>query len=356
MTPDPADKPPFPRWLIRMDPALAAWETNALYEAFRRHRLRRPPRFLHRALVLMGSALLACAALIGGYMAFFTSFEDSDMMMLLPPFLVAAYAGLLMALLPQAYPFFRRHPKEGREKLSTWVAGAFNISSVSRQATHDLWLAGATGREIAEAIQLEMREVGWRTQTVAAVLGFLLVVLFGFVRLPMPGFGSIGAAVGSILHVATVLLAAALAARCLFTSSRVNSPKALQARKIAWLRHVAVRRMILLIVLFLIAYFALLVVIGLSAIGFKFLGMASLFAFAWETLSTPSALGIAWRLGFILLWWMFWRELERVMGRYHAKLVRDLDTMFPVLVARVVEKDADVPDWKPLKAGMRYGG
>lgn len=139
----------FPNWLRKLDPLLAAEDTNHLFQAFRARRLEYGPKGWRRYFSkshLKGSllpALIGTAIVLTGIIAFFT--------------LGCCALLFIMAVAPLIYrKISKRRITEAF--LPMRLAGVFHQGGFHEQAAIDIWLTGASGQEVAEAIYLERRE------------------------------------------------------------------------------------------------------------------------------------------------------------------------------------------------------
>lgn len=167
----------FPEWVKRLDPLLQGEETNTPYRLFRARRLS-SRGFVHHG-TLLPRVVEAVGPLFNGVWAF----VRGSLSVLLPLLVlvilllngrvVAFFVGLGVWVL-----FWDRIIREGRTVLSPLLRALghrkhsdtrmpFRVSDVYNpvryweRAAVDLWLAGARGGEIAEALYLEHRERTW---------------------------------------------------------------------------------------------------------------------------------------------------------------------------------------------------
>jgi len=167
-----ADPPPtFPIWLKDIVPALRAEHANGVYIAFHRRRCfhSRPGWLTGKAgpgatLPLFGLVLLL---LFGNWLGLF------------PTLLLLVAAGCAVAL-------HRRLSTGTREDVPglrhRWVADLFNPQGIPSQAAMELWLAGVSGAEVAEAMFLEFYERDMRILRIgphmfAAVIAGMIYLL-----------------------------------------------------------------------------------------------------------------------------------------------------------------------------------
>lgn len=143
-------RPAFPRWLRRIDPLLAAEDTNTLYQAFRERRQRR-------------SWMARIADARSEFMI--VGFATGGLVLLV--YVLARFGCLacLAALVPiiafLAIASATRHRRIQSRRLPNSVSGVFSLRGFHEQAAIDLWLTGSGGREIVEAIYLEQRQANW---------------------------------------------------------------------------------------------------------------------------------------------------------------------------------------------------
>jgi len=163
-------KSAFPAWLKRIDPILETEETNSVYQAFRgrreRHRwnhaLRRVPAA--GALVLIGILLILANENFGRSI----SFE-------LQALLLAVGLGLALY-----YSRIRISRRPFRVRSATYpirVSDVFTETAWQEQPAMDLWMTGARGQDIAEAMYLERRERWLSDAVVPTVMVFLLGII-----------------------------------------------------------------------------------------------------------------------------------------------------------------------------------
>lgn len=134
-------KPRFPDWMRRLDPHLACEDHNAVHEAFRllgRSR-RLGTRFRGRDLVYLAGGIMM--VLVTVFLFFF----------------IGCCALLLPALVWLPIAHVRSQSKITGGAFPRSVGAVFSPTGFHEQGAVDLWLSGARGRDILEAIYLESR-------------------------------------------------------------------------------------------------------------------------------------------------------------------------------------------------------
>ncbi len=191
---------PFPKWLRRLDPILAEADSNVPYRLFRDRRL--GPRsglfvlrrrwkawkpvqafleWLYRPLrvgwVLFREAFWMFLPLVLVVLFFLRGFSFFSLMLLvlclaLVPWLARGAQGLMS---PER--MWLRPRRAGSSVLPVRLSHALSPVRYHEQACLDLWLAGFTAREVAEALYLEHRErTWWRPLFTAPVVPALFLV------------------------------------------------------------------------------------------------------------------------------------------------------------------------------------
>ena len=146
-------KSAFPKWLKRPDPLLEEIErTNPIYEAFRgRREAYRQGHPYWRPLRGLAS-VDAIVSLVG---------------IALVPFSCGMSLFLPLVIAPSLQGVFGRGTDRDNA-LPLWVDEVFSGSG-SRQAAVDLWMCGASGREVLKAIYADVRERQWPPCVLPAV-------------------------------------------------------------------------------------------------------------------------------------------------------------------------------------------
>ncbi len=221
-------KSAFPEWLKRCDPVLEAETTNGVYQAFRERRVRRGAWRTYRGLFI-GLAAFAGASLVW----------ISVVIFLVPLLLTLSFtptvyfllnAGIIAAIL---YFRFRRKPFRARTREFPFRVGViFSPVAWNEELAVDLWMTGATGYDIAEALYLEMRET-WVLELVAFTLAYL--AFYGILAYLLHSLFTFPD--GVVFSVAYLLLGGVAAVRFLSFPSR-----ALCGRIRKSLRFIAVRK------------------------------------------------------------------------------------------------------------------
>lgn len=160
----------FPRWQADLDPALGGAHGNALFLAFRQ---RRQSGILRSMWILWNLRWMAALALLFAllYVGISTAW--------LPAFFIFWGAALFLGL---DIPVLRDKLLRLRDRsnhMPRRVTGVFAPTGYKEKAAIDLWLAGASGREVLEAVYLERRE--GNAASSAVVLGAVFILMCGHV-------------------------------------------------------------------------------------------------------------------------------------------------------------------------------
>ncbi len=136
----------FPAWQRRLDPTLAAEDANRLYNMFRIRRRDGPWSGLRTIVESLGVLVGILAAMIAVALVY----RYVTPLVALMVFFVglAAPAAWLLA----------GNLRSRRSALPRRLWSVFSIRGYEPEGAEQIWLAGATGREIIEAIYLEKRE------------------------------------------------------------------------------------------------------------------------------------------------------------------------------------------------------
>ncbi|MEO8377477.1 MAG: hypothetical protein ABI579_07385, partial [Candidatus Sumerlaeota bacterium] len=157
----------FPKWLLRLEPHLAEIHANnRLYLIFRERR-QRLPRYKRIALRLFGAHTFPSWTTILMLMGFITitvaMFFVSWSLLCCPivvfPFIIWPWVQQRLA---------RRRIVTG--KLPIWIDEVFSPEGINVQIATDLWLSGARGTDIIQAIYADTRERTWRFWVFGAVI------------------------------------------------------------------------------------------------------------------------------------------------------------------------------------------
>lgn len=173
----PSSSSPFPLWLRRLDPLLEGAETNAIYEAFRLRRTthhRSLRRYLRFRTVTAPLAVALGAAVVVLFLAFplvARAIGLGTARRVLFAFVVIASLAVLAAFTWQLI----RRGMRGARRLPDRLADVFGPGTTAIEPAVDVWLSGATGSEILEAIYLERRE-RFRATAALEILGLLFVI------------------------------------------------------------------------------------------------------------------------------------------------------------------------------------
>ncbi len=167
-------KSAFPAWLKRLDPILEVEETNGLYQAFRERRLRMGRRRTLVAIAGSFAPILPLVAVTTALMILALAGESRWVQRLTPllALVVCCFAACVI---------FQRFTNRARKRTSVgmplYIGEVFSPLAWQEQAALDLWMTGARGRDVAEAIYLETRET-WLFQAILCLLGFFGVYAF----------------------------------------------------------------------------------------------------------------------------------------------------------------------------------
>lgn len=155
----------FPDWLRRLDPLLAAEDTNPLFEAVRRHELRRRRRFAPGAEQI-------------GEITWFVGVQLGRLMLTVVLLvLTVVTVGLTRRWLQQVARELNKPHRLAASLVPARVDRIFGGHRFAEQVAVDLWLAGLTGREVLEALYLEQRREWVRTLVVIwTLIGLVLGV------------------------------------------------------------------------------------------------------------------------------------------------------------------------------------
>lgn len=174
--------PAFPPWMRAWDPHLAGEDENATFIAFRRRRKLYPPplggriwRAMRSPLIELGfnSAVLALVLAAALFM---------PMTALIPLLGIAIVASVLSNYIAK--------PTYDPNALPDRLSGVLAEGPPHRQAVADVFLSGASNRELCMALYLEERDAAWRQHTAAGVIGCgILVLVFSLFGEPFSGPG-----------------------------------------------------------------------------------------------------------------------------------------------------------------------
>ncbi|MCC6546676.1 hypothetical protein IT570_05860 [Candidatus Sumerlaeota bacterium] len=172
--------PIFPQWLRRLDPLLNAEDTNKIFQTFQ-HR-RRTHRRVWRFDMLYDAPKTISFAL--GLLFFCLLFLGKSVMGIRISVLVyivgVVYSMWILSFLVLVVQFFMKKKKQNYLVLPMRVGGVFRTLDYLEQQAFDLWLAGARGTEVAQAIYLELWESMYRrVKFVAPVLVFFVFYNLG---------------------------------------------------------------------------------------------------------------------------------------------------------------------------------
>jgi len=178
----PTIPPAFPLWMRAWDPYLAGEDENATFTAFRRRRKLYPPplggriwRALRSPLIELGfnSTVLALALAAALFL---------PMTALIPLLGIAIVVSVLSNYIAK--------PTYDPNALPDRLSGVLTEGPPNRQAVADIYLAGASNRELCIALYLEDRDATWRQHTAAGVIGCgMLVLVYSFLGQPFSGPG-----------------------------------------------------------------------------------------------------------------------------------------------------------------------
>lgn len=165
------------------DPFLAEEDTNATFIAFRRRRKLYPPPLGGRIWRAVSSPLIELgfnSAVLAVVLAAALFLPVSALFPLLG---IAIVVGVLSNYISR--------PAYNANALPDRLAGVLVEGQPHRPAVADVFLAGASNRELCMALYLEERDTAWRHHTAAGLIGCAIVVLiFSFLTQPFsaPGF------------------------------------------------------------------------------------------------------------------------------------------------------------------------
>ncbi|CAN5284594.1 hypothetical protein BH09SUM1_BH09SUM1_15580 [soil metagenome] len=141
-------KPAFPAWVRRLDPNLAAEDTNEIFRAFRlrrtEHGRRRWRMFNMRGRGVSPGYVIGCALIV---------------LVTLPAFYTCSCFALFIPIVGMAI-LTKKYSSAAikGDYLPPRVSQVFQRSGFFENAAIDLWMTGASGQTVAEAIYLEHRE------------------------------------------------------------------------------------------------------------------------------------------------------------------------------------------------------
>lgn len=158
-------KPLFPDWLRRLDPLLAAEDTNPLFEAIRLHERRRRWE------------LAAGAEQVGELAARIGMLATRLVAVVVLLVVTVATVGLTRRWLLQIARDLARPHRLAASLVPARVDRIFGGNCFTEKVAVDLWLTGLTGREVLEALYLERRSEWVRTLVVIwTLIGLVLGV------------------------------------------------------------------------------------------------------------------------------------------------------------------------------------
>jgi hypothetical protein len=156
---EPTTPPAFPEWLKRMFPTLRAEETNMLFQAFRERRLRTRGGWLKRRIpsasmrVAVG-LVIAAGVVVLGWWALSTMSRIKLMILLGPMMMIGGVLDML-----------RRSQlnRPDRATMPMYLHEVFGVRTFASDAAIDVYMTGASARDVIEAIYLELYSQSWRT-------------------------------------------------------------------------------------------------------------------------------------------------------------------------------------------------
>lgn len=166
----------FPEWLRRLDPMLNAEDSNAVFEAFRRRRkVHARGRFLTSLKYSFAGASVQQLALYG--------------VVIVASVVAFAFLGCCaIPIVAVALTIIGRSFQRGRVQKGVMprrLEQVFSVSGFMETQAIDLWLSGATGRDVLEALYLERRERNWlATILVMVLLGMVAVGIYLYLAKP----------------------------------------------------------------------------------------------------------------------------------------------------------------------------
>lgn len=199
----PPDPPPlFGSSLRLLDPTLAQEESSAIFMAFRRRRLQHGRSLTQRLADRQLGALLTLGILFGWGTALYPGALLFAVRELRPAVLLGVMVGIFGLAIWMIVIGLRRRVGEST-RLPGFLSSVMGMAECRPDQVRDLWLAGATGREMALALYLEAWE-DWRrvVAPVGLLVGGLCVrPLLALMATPTPAAAAVGL---------TLVLAAAL--------------------------------------------------------------------------------------------------------------------------------------------------
>lgn len=176
MSSDPREnpKPAFSAYLRRLDPLLAAEDTNALYQAFRARRMARTSGIRHSKSVRMFRLVAVVLLIIG---------VSGCIATLVPWFWLRALIVLGGIAAPIAFVWLQPRSASARHLPHRLSEVFFDIPGPKREAARDVWMTPASPRDVVEALYLEACEGVWGINVAAHVaVGMVGVVMYAMVR------------------------------------------------------------------------------------------------------------------------------------------------------------------------------
>jgi hypothetical protein len=187
-------RPSFRPWLRRLDPALAAEDTNRFYQAFRRRRRygRNPFKKLFggRRAVTPAYILLTLLAVVVTLLLLY--FCGCIALVVIPLIFAMVHAKTAGAAIDGSF-------------LPRKLTHVFSPGGFARAAATDLHMAGLSGSEAAEAAYLESREYNLLVSSAALVL-VMGIVLFTYVAVQFKEWAWQDSITAAMLLLTTVLL------------------------------------------------------------------------------------------------------------------------------------------------------
>ncbi len=160
MTEPPVCRPAFSELERRLDPSLAAADTNALFEAFRRRRkVHRRGLFDWRATVHSAKSLLDPSQGAGSVVLVLAGMFVGIVVSQLTGWSIFFYVGLAAgwgagALLRSG----RTEVVDTVIRLPNRLSGVLGVGRGKNRGETDIWMTGASGEDVMEALYLEGRE------------------------------------------------------------------------------------------------------------------------------------------------------------------------------------------------------
>lgn len=164
----------FPKLLRIWNPVLAAEDTNTLFQAFRARRISQGGMKTIPVAGFIIGVLLLIMLLTSIFLMDPFDLRNLDLGALAVVIFTAF--GILIGGAVLAVRIFHRRKYKANSRLGL----VFGKGDYVEEAAHDVYLSGANGRDVMEAIYLEEQERAWWPLAVAFWLFFLLISYFVF--------------------------------------------------------------------------------------------------------------------------------------------------------------------------------